>query len=420
MIRRSRASIGVLFLLLCLALSCRDVPGFDDCLRDIISPHEFDGLRWSVTRLMEGDHLLADAIHWQPDDPAACQVVLEYYALIQEVGRARAEMMARGTLLDESPEATDDDRLTSLTTQLDTIRDTVEWILARQVRYVLNREGIYNPLDRFAMIGFAFPPINFDLERLPYTLIVSPRDRIESIREAMLVPDLTWDTIDLLEAQVEELNVSALALEIGGYGGTYPTLVADDTSLRYAVETVAEEWLHQYLAFTPLGFAYVLDLTRIAPDYRIAIMNETAAGIISGEIARVTLETFCAEYAAREYSPREPTRPQDAGRFDFNQAMRETRLTVDAMLAAGQIEEAEKYMEQRRLGIVAEGYWIRRLNQAYFAFYGTYADLPTSVDPIGETMRRLRQNSTSLRDFANTVAAMGSYQDLLAAEAALK
>jgi len=58
------------------------------------------------------------------------------------------------------------------------------------------------------------------------------------------------------------------------------------------------------------------------------------------------------------------------------------------------------------------GHYIRKLNQAYFAFYGTYADRPTSISPIGLELKELRSQSVSLKDFLNEVAAMTSRQDL--------
>ncbi len=53
-----------------------------------------------------------------------------------------------------------------------------------------------------------------------------------------------------------------------------------------------------------------------------------------------------------------------------------------------------------------------KLNQAYFAFHGAYADRPTSISPIGRELKELRRQSASLRDFLNTVAAITSRQDL--------
>ena len=72
-------------------------------------------------------------------------------------------------------------------------------------------------------------------------------------------------------------------------------------------------------------------------------------------------------------------------------------------------------MERKRQYLASKGYYIRKLNQAYFAFYGTYADSPTSISPIGVEMKELRHQSASLKDFLDTVAVMTSRQDLKAA-----
>ena len=69
-------------------------------------------------------------------------------------------------------------------------------------------------------------------------------------------------------------------------------------------------------------------------------------------------------------------------------------------------------MEERRQYILELGYYIRKLNQAYFAFHGMYADSPTSIAPIGEEMKELRARSQSLQDFLYTVAPMTSRADL--------
>jgi len=70
-------------------------------------------------------------------------------------------------------------------------------------------------------------------------------------------------------------------------------------------------------------------------------------------------------------------------------------------------------MEQKRQYLASKGYYIRKLNQAYFAFYGTYADRPTSISPIGIELKELRSQSASLKDFLETVAAMTSRQELI-------
>jgi hypothetical protein len=99
--------------------------------------------------------------------------------------------------------------------------------------------------------------------------------------------------------------------------------------------------------------------------------------------------------------------------------MHETRVTTDALLAQGKIEEAEAYMESRRQFFWENGYRIRKLNQAYFAFYGAYADQPggaagATEDPIGDAVRKLRSQSSSLADFLNRISWMWSLEQLQA------
>jgi hypothetical protein len=92
-----------------------------------------------------------------------------------------------------------------------------------------------------------------------------------------------------------------------------------------------------------------------------------------------------------------------------------TRVNVDELLKAGKIKEAEDYMEMRRVYIWDNGYHIRRINQAYFAFYGAYADVPEGAqgnDPVGPAVMELRKQSASLADFLNRISWMSSFDDL--------
>jgi hypothetical protein len=88
------------------------------------------------------------------------------------------------------------------------------------------------------------------------------------------------------------------------------------------------------------------------------------------------------------------------------------------MLLEGQIEAAEEYMEARRQMFWQQGYRIRRLNQAYFAFYGAYADQPGGAageDPVGAAVRELWRRSNSPEAFLRTMGAMRDFSDLQAA-----
>ena len=95
--------------------------------------------------------------------------------------------------------------------------------------------------------------------------------------------------------------------------------------------------------------------------------------------------------------------------------MHETRVKADELLVRGKIEEAETYMEERRLFFWENGYLLRKLNQAYFAFHGAYADVPGGAageDPVGPAVRALREQSDSLAEFVDTIAWMTSFEEL--------
>ena len=186
--------------------------------------------------------------------------------------------------------------------------------------------------------------------------------------------NLSLEEMEDIEAKVDKLGVSSLVAKLGGFGGTYPTFVATNASLRFTLDTVTEEWLHQYLVFKPLGFLYLLDLAGVSRNYDIATMNETVAGMVSKEIGTLVCEKYYPQWKSGDRQPQE-----GESEFDFNREMREIRRAVDGYLAQGEIEQAEEFMEQRRQFLLSKGYYIRKLNQAYFAFHGTYADSPTSI-----------------------------------------
>jgi hypothetical protein len=148
-------------------------------------------------------------------------------------------------------------------------------------------------------------------------------------------------------------------------------------------------------------------------------MNETTASISGNEISALVIKKYYPELAfeyniqnaSMSFSPPKST-------FDFNKEMHITRVHVDELLAQGKVTEAETYMEQRRQFFWDNGYAIRKLNQAYFAFYGAYADVPGGAageDPVGPAVRALRAQSPTLTDFLNKISQMSSFQQLQAA-----
>jgi len=284
---------------------------------------------------------------------------------------------------------------------------TAEAILESQISQVAEELGL-------AYGGQAIPPVLYHSTPLPWALIVSPRDAIRQEEDINLVPDLTVDEHAALEEQVDEkLDVSSLVVGIGGIG-LYPTMVAQTSNLNWLSEVVAHEWVHNFLTLRPLGMNYMT-----SPELRT--MNETAASIAGKEIGRAVLEKYYPEFVPPPPPPESESESQPEEEpappvFDFVKEMHETRVNVDSMLANGQIEDAENYMEARRKIFWDNGYRIRKLNQAYFAFYGAYADNPrggaAGADPVGEAVRQLRTQSPSLASFIKQISWMSSFEDL--------
>ena len=144
----------------------------------------------------------------------------------------------------------------------------------------------------------------------------------------------------------------------------------------------------------------------------MATLNETVATIAGEELGDLVYTSLTGQVVER--TPPWPPEMRDPDGFDFRAEMRETRIHAEELLAQGKIEEAEAYMEERRRLFVAHGYLIRKLNQAYFAFHGTYATSGASVSPIGNQLQELRRRSDSLEDFLKTVAEFGSYAEFVA------
>jgi hypothetical protein len=397
--------IVIALSLLSLLLSgCVPSQDFDSRLGSIVNPHRFSTVKWESSAIPHEIRQWAWGSFSRVDDEA--KLVTEYFSAVRRIKALESAVRAANADNKQGDLAALEEELSVLLGYKAAVKNTVERILERQIKQALAQQGILNPIDRYIKLGINIPPLNFKLEQPPHLLVISPRYSIASIRRIYLQQDLSLEEKENIEAEADKLNVSSLVVELGGLAATYPSFVADDASLMYTVEAAAEEWLHQYLVFKPLGFLYLLDQLGVSVDYEIVTMNETTAGMVSKEIAAMVMERFYPEQVESE------NKTKDA-EFDFDREMREIRRAVDSYLAEGKVEEAEQFMEQRRQFLASKGHYIRKLNQAYFAFHGTYADSPTSIDPIGQELKELRSRSASLKDFLDRVAVMTSRQDLI-------
>jgi hypothetical protein len=380
---------------------------YESDLNTIVQPYTFSFSSWEFSTLY--NDIKQKITSPQPDSALTSQSVIHYFSYITELNTLKSDLKMVQAKQIQGDLSLYEAKIDEVSAQIDDLRPIVEQTIARQITETLAEQGIYNPLSN-DWFKITFPPVSFKLEEPLYELIISPRDRIQRIQSITIKPDITVSQMEEIESSVDELNVSSLVVQIGGLGATYPAFVVNNADLRFTIDTAVEEWLHQYLAFKPLGFRYVLDLLGISRNVDIPTINETVAGIASHELGAMVYDKYYSEYKTPNDSE-ESTSPVEP-EFDFNAAMREIRTNVDNYLAQGQYEQAEEYMDEQQQFLITKGYYIRKLNQAYFAFYGSYAHNATSVDPIGDEVRLLRENSPSLKSFIETASELQSSQDL--------
>ena len=419
-----RRFVTTVKLLLVLGLFCAVVapewPAFQDerhRLNAIIELRDFDFLVWFLDALAAKGSERAALGHAYLDQETRQEVVLTYLEHVRDARRLEGEINSLYADPDVANAAAASASLRSerahIRAQMKQLQPVAEAIVQEQVSAVLADEG-------FELLDGILPPVQMHMTALPLILIVSPRDEIRQLYGVPLVPGLTTPEMESLETAVyERLDRSALVVPIGGLG-FFPAMIVETSNVNFLADVVAHEWAHHWLTLRPLGIRYLAD-----PELRT--INETVASVLGGEVGARVIERFYPEFVPPETpevatdEEAEPS-PDEPPSFDFRAEMAATRVRVDELLAAGRVEEAEAYMEERRRLFVANGYPIRKLNQAYFAFYGAYADTPGAAgdDPIGPTVLALRENSPSLHAFMTTVAGVTTVEELQAALAATR
>ena len=396
-------------LLIMMVLLCGSVVSLADPLdqaRLFTAYIEYDYIAWLANASgQKASQALLNPVQRLPQEQQT-RLVKRYFTLVQalEVVQARVELVYADPAISDAAAAAAEliRQQHALQQSLDGLSPLVEAILQFQVASVMADEGI-------GFLAQPLPPVLFHSSPLPKALIVSPRDSIRQEVNISLLADLGLEDITRLEENVSSyMNASALVVDVGGIG-VYPTMVQRSSNIEWTLDTIAHEWTHNYLTLHPLGWNY--DTTA-----ELRTMNETAASIVGKEISREVMRRYYADDDTGENkTPKAWLKRTAVNEFDFRQEMHKTRVRVDELLAQGKVEEAEEYMEQRRVVFVEHGYMIRKLNQAYFAFHGAYADMPGGAageDPVGPAVRALREQAGSLALFLRRIAWMNSFTDL--------
>lgn len=385
-------------------------PAFQDQryrLNTLVGQRNFDFVIWGAQALTaKVEARLTESAAYLPAATRQ-QIVLDYLELIGESRRLNSEIEAiYADALTADPRTASavwQMELAQVRAQMAQQQPLVESILQEQVGAILVEQG-------FGILGATWPPVEMQMTPLPLILIVSPRQEIRRAYGLPLHPELTTPAKEELETAIyEDLDLSALVVPIGGLG-IYPAMIIETTNINFLVDTIAHEWAHHWLTLHPLGIRYGVN-----NDLRT--INETVASILGQEIGEMAIARYYPQFIPSPNSPAAspPAAAADPpAPFDFRAEMAETRTQVDQLLAEGEVDTAEVYMESRRQVFVENGYQIRKLNQAYFAFYGAYADTPgaTGADPIGPAINAIRASSATLREFMDKMSGISRVEEL--------
>ncbi len=396
---------GALWLLLLVFLAATGDSLHLNAAEKAAAPHRYNLVLWHAANALDKwCHLLIRAMPWYNlSFEERRQIVLEYFRLSERLSVLEEELARLTALGDGSPDEMA--RLTAESGEIEEVlgrtRNDVEEALEATISSIVAEEGL-------GFRGLLLPPVDFRLTPPPKLLVTSPRERIQRLHDVLLDSGVEIDDREDVERQMlEGSSLSALVTNIGGVA-TYPASIPPGRGLESTLRIAAHEWLHHYFFFKPLG-------QNMFTSDEMRVLNETAADIISREIGH-------RARAALNIGPDDPhvgtetghdTGPQVADGFDFGAEMRRTRLEVDRLLAAGDIDGADRYMEERREAFQEHGFYIRKLNQAYFAFHGTYADSPTSVSPIGDQLRGMHDLVPDLGELIGILSGVSSYREFL-------
>ena len=370
--------------------------------------HEFDVVRWEATHFLDKwwNQLLSLLPGRCASEEERQAAISAFFDLGDQVRELEEELEAVVARPREQRERSPEDvqaELEELLDQRKRLQTVVEEAMESEISSVLDELGISGKLG-----AIRWPPVDFTFEGSPLVLVTSPRDEIVRLDDVVLKSGLDLFTQEGLEAELERIrDVSALVVPTGGIA-TYPAHVSPTRSLHSAAILASHEWLHHFLFFRPLG-------ARWFTGGDLASINETMANITGREIGDRVFTRLTGEVVERPpYVPptlQDPSEPAP-DTFDFRREMRRTRLRLDELLAESRVDEAEAYLEERRLVFVANGFNIRKLNTAFFAFFGTYADNPASVSLIEPQLQTIRADSADLAEFLGRVSAITSNQEL--------
>jgi hypothetical protein len=407
--------IGILCLvcLMVMSASTSAAVEYPEKVRQYTHTIEFDYVDWTIKaiwqKVQQSSIRLEDYLP-ESRPPEIVRGFIWSQAQISQLEAQISTIYADPKILDKAKAIQPvQEKLNKIRNYKDRLAPFAESTLQQEISDILAQNGL-------TCLGQPLPPVLYHSTPLPMALIVSPRGKIQQDANISLLTEMTASDMTALEDQVmQNLDVSALVVPVGGVG-VYPTMVMATSDLSYLSETIAHEWTHNFLTIRPLGINY-------ETNSALRTINETTASIVGNEIGEQVIKQYYPDLLPPDVetvqqkgnSGKAISQQKEPEIFNYRKEMHTTRVMVDTLLADGKIKQAEDYMEQRRKIFWENGYNIRRLNQAYFAFYGAYADTPGGAagnDPVGPVVRAFRQQSQSLAEFLEQISWVTSLEQL--------
>ena len=363
--------------------------------------HSFSIFWWEVRHIpSKWVHLLWEMFPGnKPTDAERKLIVQDYLQSVRRLDKERARVegshftgsVAGSSATKKATENIPND-LEVLEREKESLRGKAEEAVEAVISDVVRTEGLGFPL------GILFPPTDFRFDKPPLILVTSPRNVIRLEGTRLIQNDIKMITRSEIEQRIESDGItSALVDDLAGLG-TYPAFVSDRYELRQLTRTAAHEWLHNYWIFRPLGRS----MWNSSDMYTL---NETAADIAGNELGDLAYQRLGGDLEASDlrYGNTAVAAPH------LTRILRETRIKVDKLLSENNIDGAEEIMRGQHWNLRLGGYGIRKINQAYFAFRGNYADGPASVSPIGSELNEYRETFPTVGEFIKSVATVKNY-----------
>jgi len=373
-----------------------------------LSPYKFSLTRWVVIALI--DHIrpsfvLSDPLRDLSQSERVAKVE-EYFVLVEQARERLRQIeqeeneVERGILQQE---------LSTIQERKAELESKVVKILQDHVREALRAQGIHHPWFGTLPLKLFFPPVNVEIDPAPYLMVVSPRDRIIPIAQILLKPEINWQIAAELEDQIDDrFNVSSLVSDRLSGLSTFPIMIADDRPLRVAIRTIADEWTHHFLFFVPLGRALAFDFY----NFDLRTVNESIACIVAEEISDLVIKKYYSHIIDEQ-----EIRAQDERQDEFHSELRQIMEVVEEYLSRGKIDEAEEFMEYSRMDLIEKGFYVRKLNQAFFARRAPYISTPVTINPLAERVKEIRENSRDLGEFLRKMSRIKGVSPCLTAPA---